>query len=386
MQEAAHISAAIEVLDRVLGGAPLDAALTNWGRANRFAGSGDRAAIRDLAFDAWRCKRSFAALGGADTGRGLMLGKVRAENRDVAALFTGVGHAPRAVDAQEVPRAPSENERLDCPDWLESRLRASLGANFEQVMQALRHRAPAFLRVNLARSTRTEAAAQLAKDGVETTVHGLADSALQVVASTRKLLTTQTYLDGMVELQDAASQAVVAAIPLSPGQRVLDYCAGGGGKTLALAARAKLDLWAHDSTPARMRDLPDRAARAGARVGLITDPATRAPYDLVLADVPCSGSGSWRRDPAGKWALTEVRLTELMGIQADILDQAARLVAQGGRLAYVTCSLLAVENQDQITGFLQRFPDWQQFEAKKFTPLDGGDGFFLAILGRKEKQ
>lgn len=386
MQEAAHISAAIEVLDRALGGTSLDAALTNWGRAHRFAGSGDRAAIRDLVFDAWRCRRSFAAFGGAETGRGLMLGRARATGQDVAALFTGIGHAPLPPTAAEVPRPASENEALDCPDWLAPRLRKSLGSDFAPVMRALQQRAPAFLRVNLARISRSEAADLLASEAVETTPHGLADSALEIVTSTRKILTTKAYLDGMVELQDAASQAVVAAIPLSAGQRVLDYCAGGGGKTLALAARARLDLWAHDSNPARMRDLPGRAARAGVAIGLLTNPGERAPYDLVLADVPCSGSGSWRRDPAGKWALTEPGLADLIRTQAEILDLVAPLVTPDGLLAYATCSLLDEENQDQIAGFLQRFPDWQQLAARKFTPLEGGDGFFLSILRQKAKQ
>lgn len=386
MLPVARISAAIEVLDRALGGSPLELALTAWGRANRFAGSGDRAAIRDLVFDAWRCKRSFAALGGAESGRGLMLGKLRAEGYDPAALFTGIGHAPAPVTAVEVPRPASENEALDCPDWLAPRLHQSLGTDFMAVMQALQHRAPAFLRVNLARIPRSDAAGLLAKDGIETTPHVLADTALQITNPTRKIITTNAYLDGLIELQDAASQAVVAAISLSPGQRVLDYCAGGGGKTLALAAREKIELWAHDSNPARMRDLPDRAARAGVTLGVLVNAAKHAPYDLVLADVPCSGSGSWRRDPSGKWPLTEARLSELVATQAQILDTAQSLVGQDGRLAYVTCSLLDDENQHQITAFLLRFPHWQQLQSQIFTPLQGGDGFFLSILGRKEKQ
>lgn len=383
MQPAARISAAIEVLDRALAGSPLDLALTGWGRANRFAGSGDRAAIRNLCFDAWRCRRSFAALGGADSGRGLMLGKLRAEGHDPNLWFTGTGHAPDPVGFAEVPRTASEHEALDCPDWLAPRLRQSLGADFKPVMQALQRRAPVFLRVNLARISRSGAVALLAKDGIETTPHELANTALQITHTTRKLTATTAYLDGLIELQDAASQAVVAGISLSPGQTVLDYCAGGGGKSLSFAAREKITLWAHDSNPSRMRDLPDRAARAGVGVGVLANAADHAPYDLILADVPCSGSGSWRRDPGGKWALTEARLAELLAIQAQILDTVQLLVGQDGRLAYVTCSMLDDENQKQIAAFLGRFPDWQQLQSQKFTPLHGGDGFFLSILRRK---
>lgn len=382
MTPAARISAAIEILDRVLGGTPLEPALTAWGRSNRFAGSGDRAAIRDLVFDAWRCKRSFAALGGGDTGRGLMLGRLRATGQDEAALFTGDGHAPAPATALDAPRPATENEALDCPDWLAPRLQHGLGDQFAPIMRALQQRAPVFLRVNLARTTRTAAAALLADDGINTAPHPMAEASLQVLTPSRKLMTTQMYLDGLIELQDAASQAVVEAIPLTSGQKVLDYCAGGGGKTLALAARANVKIWAHDANPARMRDLAERARRAGVAVTISTDPGQNAPYDLVLVDAPCSGSGSWRRDPQGKWALTEARLAEVIEIQSEILDKSALLVAPTGLLAYVTCSLLSDENQHQIVRFLHRHPGWLQTSQRTFTPLDGGDGFFISILTR----
>lgn len=382
MIPAARVAAAIDVLDKVLGGAPVEPCLTNWGRANRFAGSGDRAAIRDLVFDALRCKRSFAALGGAETGRGLMVGWLRASGQTVDAVFTGIGHAPSPITDRDAPKTATELEALDCPDWLAPRLRRSLGPAFAPVMTALQSRAPVVLRVNLARISRGAAQALLAQDGIETAFHALADTALQVVTPTRKILTAQAYLDGLIELQDAASQAVIAALPLKNGLRVLDYCAGGGGKALAMAARANIALWAYDVEPSRMRDLPDRARRAKAKITLMDDPGLHAPYDLVLADAPCSGSGSWRRDPAGKWKLTEALLVELQRIQAEILDRTAALVAQNGMLAYATCSLLADENDDQITLFLARHPDWRSVTTHHFTPLDGGDGFFLAILRR----
>ena len=382
MQPAARISAAIEVLDRALGGTPLEPALTNWGRANRFAGSGDRAAIRDLVFDAWRCKRSYAALGGAETGRGLMLGRLRALDEDAALVFTGIGHAPTGLTAADTVQPTSDLAALDCPDWLAPRLQHSLGDQFTAIMQALQNRAPVFLRVNIARTSRDKVIALLAAEGIEATPHPLATTSLAVLTSSRKLMTIQPYLDGLYDLQDAASQAIVEDIPAHPGQNILDYCAGGGGKTLALAARLNSHIWAYDAEPARMRDLPDRAKRAGAKIGMLTTAELRAPYDLVVVDAPCSGSGSWRRDPAGKWALTEPRLAELTALQAEILTKAAAFVAHNGMLAYVTCSLLADENQDQIARFLQSSPDWQQQSDRHFTPLHGGDGFFLAILAR----
>jgi 16S rRNA (cytosine967-C5)-methyltransferase len=386
MTPAARLSAAIDVLDRVLAGASAEQALTNWGRGSRFAGSGDRAAVRDLVFDAMRCRRSFAALGGAETGRGLILGGLRAAGVAAEPLFTGQGHAPAPLtDAERLDPLPlTELQALDCPDWLAPHLQNSLGLDFAPVMQALRQRAPVFLRVNLARQTRAAAQERLAQEGIATEPHPLAETALLVTGNARKVAGSASYLDGLVELQDAASQAVVEAIPLNPGARVLDYCAGGGGKTLALAARMPLALHAHDIDPRRMRDLPARAERAGTAVRLLTgaEVARAAPYDLVLLDVPCSGSGSWRRSPEAKWALTPARLDELCGLQASILALAAGWVAPRGRIAYVTCSLLTKENDEQIDAFLASRSGWVAGPRLRLTPLQGGDGFFLAMLER----
>jgi 16S rRNA (cytosine967-C5)-methyltransferase len=382
MTPAARLAAAIEVLDRVLDGQGAETALTGWARSHRFAGSGDRAALRDLVFDALRCRRSFAALGGGMTGRGLILGGLRQAGVDAATLFTGTGHAPAPIGEADTTRSPDPLEALDCPEWLAGPLQASLGTDFAAVMQTLRRRAPVFLRVNRRKATVLQAQALLAEDGIAAVPVGLASFALEVTENARKIHLSCAYSDGTVELQDAASQAVVEALPLQDGTRVLDYCAGGGGKTLAMAAAADIRLWAHDANPRRMADLPVRASRAGALVTVTENPASAAPCDLVLTDVPCSGSGSWRRDPVGKWALTPARLAELTVLQASILDQAAALVTLGGTLAYVTCSLLCEENEAQIDAFLRRNPGWQQIRAQRFTPLQGGDGFFLALLTR----
>lgn len=377
---AARLSAAIEILDRVLAGVPVEQALTSWGRANRFAGSGDRYALRDLVFDALRCRRSYAALGAGLTGRGLVLGGVRAAGLDVAALFTGIGHAPALVD-DEAGRIPQGAEALDVPDWLVEPLQASLGPDYGAVMAAMRSRAPVYLRVNLGRTTVVEAAAVLAEDTIATRPVSWVSTALEVTDNARKVHNSRAYLDGLVELQDASSQAVVAAMTLTPGAVVLDYCAGGGGKTLAMAAcGARVD--AHDIHRPRMTDLAARAGRAGAAVRIVEYPATTAPYDVILMDVPCSGSGSWRRDPAGKWALTADKLAALLAVQAGIMDRCQRLVAKAGVLAYATCSLLQAENEAQVQGFLARHPQWRLTQAHRFSPLQGGDGFFVALLAQ----
>lgn len=380
MTPSARCAAAIAILDRVLAGEPAEKALTNWGRASRFAGSGDRAAVRDLVFDALRQRRSAAALGGGLTGRGLVLGLVRAAGQE--ALFSGEGHAPARPGPEEAGRAPLAEERLDLPDWLIPDLRDSLGTDFEPVARALRDRAPVFLRVNPGRGTVTEARTALAAEGIATQTHPLAKSALEVTGNARKIQASRAYMSGLVELQDASSQAVVAALPLVDGMRVLDHCAGGGGKTLAMAARAGLRLFAHDAAPVRMADLPERAKRAGVKVTLTDAPETLAPYDLVLVDAPCSGSGSWRRDPEGKWRLTPERLGEIEKTQAAILDRVAPMLRTRGVLAYATCSLLKRENGDQTRAFLARHPGWSLESEVRLTPLTGGDGFYLAILRR----
>jgi 16S rRNA (cytosine967-C5)-methyltransferase len=380
MTPGARAAAAIEVLDRILAGASAERALTNWGRASRFAGSGDRSAVRDLVFDALRRRRSAAARGGGLTGRGLVLGLCREAGQE--SLFSGEGHAPLPPVADEAGREPEGAEALDVPDWLLPRLRDSLGAETDAVLMALRDRAPVFVRVNLRKATLEAAIHALAADGITATPHPLARACLELGGQVRKLQASPAYLEGLVELQDASSQAVVEALPLEDGMRVLDHCAGGGGKTLAMAARANVSLFAHDIAPQRMADLPARAKRAGVEVTLTQAPETEGPYDLVLVDAPCSGLGSWRRDPEGKWALTPERLVELGTLQAGILRRAAGMVQPGGWLAYATCSMLQEENGDQVTRFLVETPGWTLAQSLTLTPLTGGDGFFLATLRR----
>lgn len=384
MIPAARIAAAIEVLDLILSGSPAEKALTHWGRAHRFAGSGDRLAIRDHVYDVLRCRRSLAALGGGETGRGLMIGLVRRDGPDPALLFNGVGHAPGPITAQEsaITDLP-DHVRLDLPDWLHPLFVASLGAQCDAVLQVLQTRAPVFLRVNLRRVTVAAAVAALARDGVTAVPHVDVKTALHVTGNARKIHQSQAYLTGLVELQDAASQAAVLRLPLRAGQRVLDYCAGGGGKALALSAVAAVAVTAHDIDSGRMVDLPLRAARAGVRIDRVStaDLAVSPPFDLVLVDAPCSGSGTWRRTPDAKWRLTPPDLARLTMLQAAILRQAATLVAPGGTLAYCTCSVLHAENRAQVDAFTANLP-FQLQDEMQLLPSDRGDGFYLSVLQR----
>ncbi|MGB3148980.1 MAG: RsmB/NOP family class I SAM-dependent RNA methyltransferase, partial [Paracoccaceae bacterium] len=306
MTPAARVQAAIEILDRILLGDAAERALTAWARTSRYAGSKDRAAVRDLVFDATRRRRSYAALSGLAaaapmTGRALMIG---AHAADPDRVFTGVGHAPALLDGAErgaLAAAPSvetlpELVRLECPDWLEAPLRRALGEEFAPFLLAMQERAPVYLRVNAARASVADALAALARDGVGAEAVPSLEGALVVAENASKIKQSRAYLEGLVELQDLSSQAAVAALPLAPGMKVLDYCAGGGGKSLAIAAHAGLQVTAHDINAARLSALPVRAARARAAIAMASAPQLHGrQFDLTLVDAPCSGSGTWRR-------------------------------------------------------------------------------------------
>lgn len=379
MTPAARISAAIGILDHVLAGLPAEQALLRWSRSSRFAGSGDRAAVRDLVFDALRCRDSHAALGGALSGRGLMIGGLRAAGRDPAELFTGQGHAPAPLGPDDRPG--TAEGIADIPDWIRPLWDASLGDRASAVADRMRQRAPVWLRVNPIKADAATAVDALAQDGIAAESDARLPTALRVTAHERRLSQGRAYRDGLVELQDLSPQLACAALPLAAGMRVLDYCAGGGGKTLAVAGRAPgLTLVAHDADPARMRDLPQRAERAGVSVQVTAAP--KGVFDLVIADVPCSGSGTWRRTPDSKWRLTSQGLRDLAAVQAQILRRAADLVGPGGHLAYMTCSVLDGENGAQVDQFLAENPGFRQVSRQSWTPLEASDGFFLSLMAR----
>ncbi|CAM4376145.1 RsmB/NOP family class I SAM-dependent RNA methyltransferase [Palleronia rufa] len=383
MTPAARVQAAIGILDRIATGEAAERALTRWARGARYAGSGDRAAVRDHVFDAVRRWWSSAALGGGEDGRARMIGLLRGMDSRPEDLFIGGAYGPppltEAETASPLPLDPLT--ALDCPRWLAPELQASLGGDFAPVMERLRTRAPVHLRVSLSRSSRDAAILALRADGIDTRPHPLSPTALEVTDGARRIAGSRAYATGLVELQDAASQAVVDAIPLAGATRILDYCAGGGGKTLAMADRHAALYHAHDAAPRRMADLPARADRAGLQVARRDTADLRAepPYDVVVVDAPCSGSGAWRRSPEGKIRLTPARLEELRALQADVLDAAHAHLRAGGALVYATCSLLESENVVQARSAAHRLGLVVMSEMR-LTPLDDGDGFYCAVL------
>jgi len=392
MTPTARLSAAIALLDQILTGDPAERALTRWARASRFAGSKDRAAVRDIVFDVLRRKRSLAHLSGANTGRGLVMAQQFSNGAALEELFGEFRFAPEAItDAEQAQLAnpgPAPNPvRLDYPDFLDTELGRSLGGNLAEIMGAMQSRAPVDLRVNTLKTTIDEAQNYLARDLIFTEVIEGISGALRITENPRKLNGSLAYRYGFVELQDVSSQLVSKLAGAKPGMNVLDYCAGGGGKTLALAAemQGKGALFAHDANPLRMKDLPERARRAGADIQVISsDHITTSPKcDLVLVDAPCSGSGAWRRNPDSKWRLTEARLSELVNLQRDILAKAQARVADGGVLAYATCSLFSCENTAQADWFLENNKGWDVAQQQSLSPLTGGDGFFISVLTKK---
>ena len=385
MTPGARVAAAIEILDMIHDGQAVEKSLTAWARRSRFAGSKDRAAVRDHVFDTVRNWRADAVRGGSGTGRGRMIGRLRALNMDIDALFHGEGHSPEPLTDEEKVAGQGPTEQADVwnmPDWILPELERSLGESAADTAVMLQSRAPITLRVNLGKCNISQAAADLAEIGVETQANPVCSTALTITAGERKLRNSPAYLEGWVELQDASSQAIVADLP--EAEQVLDYCAGGGGKALALAAQGRKVI-AHDINFDRMMDIPARAERAGTSIKLLATDMIEAEglFDLVLVDAPCSGSGAWRRSPEGKWALTEERLAELTVVQDSILDETVQYVSQGGALVFGTCSVFKCENEDRISAFLARHSGWKCVKQTRLDVSEMADGFFVAHLTRE---
>jgi 16S rRNA (cytosine967-C5)-methyltransferase len=389
MIPAARVQAAIELLDAIIPaarskGAPADRIIADYFRARRYAGSKDRRAVRDLVYQAIRLCGPVPA-----NGRAAMLA-VAGQDPAIAALFDGSPHGP-------APRAEGEAAASTglAPKWLAAGLRASgLGG---REIAALLGRAPLDIRVNALKADR--AGLNLPEAG-----EPLASAQGLRFPPGTPVEQWEAYEQGLVEIQDLGSQLIVEALPVTPGDTIIDLCAGGGGKTLALAARLgnAASIVAADTDKRRLGNLAPRAARAGAAIDhtVLLDPgremAALAPFaqraDHVLVDAPCSGSGTWRRSPEGRWRLDPAELARLNALQDHVLALAAQLVRPGGTVAFVTCSVLDAEGADRIAAFLERHPGWRS-EAPALplgtprgagTRLDphhhGTDGFFVACL------
>jgi len=412
-----RLAAAIDVLAEVESrGRPVSEALKAWGLANRFAGAGDRAAIGNLVYDALRRRASHAFAMGSDTPRALVLSvAVRdwGETPDaLAASFAGDRFAPAPPTEDEIARLTAadplagapEHVRADVPEWTLGSL-AYLGDVVAEG-QAMAERPPLDLRVNSLKSDRERVAKSLRR--FEIGEPELSPLALRLAAGrgdarTPNVTSDEGYLKGWFEVQDLGSQVAASLTGAVAGEQVLDLCAGAGGKTLAMAAAMgnKGQIFAYDEDRTRLAPIYDRLQRNGARNVQVRAPDTGALDDLVgrmdrvVLDAPCTGTGTWRRRPDTKWKLTPEQVAARQDQQWQVLEAGARYVRPGGTLVYITCSLLADENGNQIVRFLGQHPEFvsetlalegahQGAEGGlTLTPYrTGTDGFYVVRLVR----
>jgi len=384
----ARIASAILIIDSIIAGDPAEKVLTNWARKSRFAGSSDRSAVRDIVYDCLRSLNSFGTLGGNKTGRGVIIGYLLFSNKEPNLFFNGIGYGPSELTPSELSHIDlTQNESsplevLDFPDCLLNELKDSLGESFYSVNNTLKQRAPFYIRVNLSKATLDEVQLILRDEGIETDLDDACVTALKVLSNPRKVKQSDAYKTGLLDIQDLNSQISCRTIPLENGWKLLDFCAGGGGKSLALSDRFSGTIDAYDKDFLRMKDIPVRSERAGVTINLLSndDIRTVSSYDLVICDVPCTGSGAWRRNPDAKWTLTTDNYEALKKTQQEILDDASKLVSGNGVLVYMTCSLLKAENSDQVEAFLLRNSDWEVVFQESFPLSNSGDGFFVTHL------
>jgi 16S rRNA (cytosine967-C5)-methyltransferase len=426
---AARLSAAIEILSDIVGRRrPATDSLKDWGIAHRFAGATDRALIADLVYDALRVRASSIYALDQDSARAMVIGALRdvrqLELVELLNLFSGAGHAPPPLDESEQRRIREWNLTVaprhvlgNYPQWLEPSFVAAFGEHAVEEGKALARRAPLDLRVNTLKGDRPKAQKALAHLRCEPTA--LSPVGLRIAPMDNRrapsLIAEPAFFKGMVEVQDEGSQLAVLLSNARPGEQVLDLCAGGGGKSLALAALMgnRGQIYAFDSSGRRLMPAMARLSRAGARNiqlraprggnDVLSDLSDRC--DLVLVDAPCTGSGTWRRNPDAKWRIRPGALTQRIATQRLILAQAAGFTKPGGRITYVTCSVLCEENEDRVKEFLAEHPQFAAEEAAasanradlaqlarfasphniglRLSPRTSDtDGFFVSVLRR----
>jgi len=431
MTPAARLSAAIELIgtidaDRV----PAAKALKEWGTAHRYAGSGDRAAIAGLVWDVLRRRSSSAWLMDDDTPRARVLGMLKLERGmgldAIASLCDGGRFAPEpltdrernALASRSLQDAPAPIAG-DYPDWLDGYFTDVFGDDRVAEAAAMASRAPLDLRVNTLKAKREKILHSLAHLGAAETPWSPIGLRIALSADARNpgIHAEEDFIKGAVEVQDEGSQLAALFSVAKPGEQVIDLCAGAGGKTLAVAAmmQGKGRLIATDHDKRQLAPIHERLSRAGVHNADVRTPKgdgdtlvdIRASADLVLIDAPCTGTGTWRRNPDAKWRMRPGALEVRLKDQIEVLDRAAALVKPGGRIAYITCSVLPVENGAQVQAFIARHPQfavvppeqtasvlWDKAEAFAEAALrsaegwlmtprrTGTDGFFVSVLRR----
>src|SRR6266481_1444245 len=431
MTPAARLSAAIELIETIdAQRVPAAKALKEWGTAHRYAGSGDRAAISGLIWDVLRRRASSAWIMEEDTPRARALGMLKLERGldvdAIAALCDGGRFAPEplseaeraALSLRSLEGAPAHIAG-DYPEWLDPYLVQVFGDDRVAEATAMASRAPLDLRVNTLKAKREKILPSLAHLGARETPWSPIGLRIELGADARNpgVHAEEDFIKGAIEVQDEGSQLAALLSAAKPGEQVIDLCAGAGRKTLALAAmmEGKGRLIATDRDKRQLAPIHERLARAGVHNADVRTPKgeadplgdIRASADLVLIDAPCTGTGTWRRNPDAKWRMRPGALEVRLKDQVTVLDRAAALVKPGGRIAYITCSVLPQENGEQIRSFVVRHPEFavvppsqtvtvlwdkaedfaaatlQSAEGLLMTPRrTGTDGFFVSILKR----
>ena len=431
MTPAARLSAAIEIMATIdAQRVPAANALKEWGAAHRFAGSGDRAAISGLIWDVLRRRASSAWIMDEDAPRARLLGMLKLERGldadSIAALCDGSRFAPSPLSDRERAALTSRSLQSapapvagDYPEWLDGYFAQAFGEDRVAEASAMASRAPLDLRVNTLKATREKVLASTAHLGTMPTPWSPIGVRIKLDADARNpgIHAEEDFIKGLIEVQDEGSQLAALLSAAKPGEQVIDLCAGAGGKTLALAAlmRGKGRLIATDRDKRQLAPIYERLSRAGVHNCEVRAPkgegdglgGLSASADLVLIDAPCTGTGTWRRNPDAKWRMRPGALEIRLKDQVEVLDRAATLVKPGGRIAYITCSVLRQENGDQIDGFVVRHPGFsvvppaetadalsdraeafraatlQSAEGLLMTPRrTGTDGFFVSVLKR----
>jgi 16S rRNA (cytosine967-C5)-methyltransferase len=376
MTPAARLSAAIEVIETIEAQrVPAAQALKEWGTAHRFAGSGDRAAIAGLVWDVLRRRASSAWVMDDDTARARVLGMLRLERgmdvETIAALCDGGRFAPAplseaertALTSRSLEGAPAPVAG-DYPEWLDPHLSAAFGEDRVAEAVAMASRAPLDLRVNTLKARREKVLRALSHLGAKETPWSPVGLRIELAADARNIgvHAEEDFIKGAVEVQDEGSQLAALFSAARPGEQVIDLCAGAGGKTLALAAlmEGKGRLIATDRDKRQLAPIHERLSRAGVHNAEVRAPKGEADplrdikssADLVVIDAPCTGTGTWRRNPDAKWRMRPGALEQRLKDQAEVLARAAPLVKPGGRIAYITCSVLSAENGEQVRAFV----------------------------------
>ncbi|MBI1341225.1 MFS transporter [bacterium] len=433
MRDGGRIAAAIAVMNDVVGQrTPLKDAVRDWGKRARYAGSGDRAWVSGLVLDALRRRNSVGRHMGSDAPRSLILGALKlAWNWPVTRIELALKdeHGPSALTREEreaLLLAPDTtgpvHVRGDFPEWMTPHMLRAFGDAAAEEGAAMAVRASVDLRVNTLKSDAERAGRALETIGarpIPELVNGFRTPPPDAASRTENVEAIPAYSKGWVEVQDMGSQIAALASGVRPGDQVLDFCAGGGGKTLSMAALMENSgqVFAHDVDGKRLSALIPRLKRGGVRNTQLRHPKENASLDdlfasmdVVLIDAPCTGVGTWRRRPDSKWRVSEAALAKRSAEQAEILRTASAYVKPGGRLVYVTCSFLMEENEDQIAAFASEFPGFSAIDVSetlirsggltpvgenlvrrlrrpdgslRLTPLTAGsDGFFVAALRR----